>query len=179
VNVPQVRETEIDLSQDRVDLEAIFQAQYGRIARLIAGITRDPGRAEELAVEVFLKWGATGITDAAKAGGWLNRAAVRIALSEVRRRSRSERLERFVPILRRPRTPEGIQVANDREGRVAVVLAAIKRRDAEILLLRAEGMTYEELASTLSLHQASIGTLLSRAQAAFRKEYVRRYGKTE
>lgn len=179
MNVPQVRETEIDMSQDHVNLEAIFQSQYSRIARLIAGITRDPGRAEELAVEVFLKLPAAGITDTSKACGWLHRTAVRIALSEVRRGSRRERLERFVPILRHPRTPEEIQLANDREGRVAGVLAAIKRRDAEILLLRAEGMTYEELASTLSLHPASIGTLLSRAQASFRKEYVRRYGQAE
>jgi RNA polymerase sigma-70 factor (ECF subfamily) len=62
---------------------------------------------------------------------------------------------------------------------VTAVLARLKTRDAEILLLRAEGMTYEELASTLSLKPASIGTLLSRAQQAFRKEYIQRYGKAE
>jgi DNA-directed RNA polymerase specialized sigma24 family protein len=38
-----------------LDFEAIFRAQYPRIARVIARVVRDPARAEELAVEVFLK----------------------------------------------------------------------------------------------------------------------------
>jgi DNA-directed RNA polymerase specialized sigma24 family protein len=40
----------------RFDLEAIFHAQYKRMCRVIARVLRDPGRAEELAGEVFLKW---------------------------------------------------------------------------------------------------------------------------
>jgi RNA polymerase sigma-70 factor (ECF subfamily) len=45
-----------------------------------------------------------------------------------------------------------------------------------LLVLRSQGFSYEELAATLNLNPASIGTLLSRAQHAFRKEYTRRYG---
>jgi RNA polymerase sigma-70 factor (ECF subfamily) len=44
------------------------------------------------------------------------------------------------------------------------------------LLLRNQGFSYEEIASALHLNPASVGTLLSRAQMAFRKEYVKRYG---
>jgi hypothetical protein len=47
---------EMSLNDARLDLETIFRAQYARIARVIAGVIRDPARAEELAVEVFLKW---------------------------------------------------------------------------------------------------------------------------
>jgi RNA polymerase sigma-70 factor (ECF subfamily) len=162
-----------------VELEGIFHAQYSRIAKLIASITRDPGRAEELAVEVFLKWTTSGIPDTSKASGWLHRTAVRLSLDELRRRARRERLEGLVHVIRPPRTPEEIHLATDRQARVTAVLARLKTRDAEILLLRAEGMTYDELASTLSLKPASIGTLLSRAQQAFRKEYIQRYGKAE
>ena len=49
-------------------------------------------------------------------------------------------------------------------------------RQTELLLLRHDGASYEELASTLELNPASVGTLLSRAQQAFRKEYLKRYG---
>jgi RNA polymerase sigma-70 factor (ECF subfamily) len=45
-----------------------------------------------------------------------------------------------------------------------------------MLLLRSHGFSYGELASILDLNSASVGTLLSRAQQAFRKEYVKRYG---
>jgi RNA polymerase sigma-70 factor (ECF subfamily) len=45
-----------------------------------------------------------------------------------------------------------------------------------MLILRSQVFSYEELAATLNLNPASVGTLLSRAQQAFRKEYTRRYG---
>jgi RNA polymerase sigma-70 factor (ECF subfamily) len=44
------------------------------------------------------------------------------------------------------------------------------------LLLRSNGLSYEEVANALELNPASVGTLLSRAQQAFRKEYIKRYG---
>lgn len=179
MNVSQVSGAELESSPAGTELEAVFHAHYDGIARLIASITRDPGRAEELAVEVFLKWTTSEVTDASRISGWLHRTAVRLALDELRRRTRRERVERLVQVVRRPRTPEEIHVASDREARVAAVLAAMKRRDTAILLLRAEGMTYEELASALSLNPASMGTLLTRAQTAFRKEYTKRYGKGE
>jgi len=42
--------------QGRLDIETVFHSEYERIARVIARVLRDPARAEELAVEVFLKW---------------------------------------------------------------------------------------------------------------------------
>jgi RNA polymerase sigma-70 factor (ECF subfamily) len=49
-------------------------------------------------------------------------------------------------------------------------------RQAELLLLRSQGFSYQELASTLGLNPASIGSVLSRAQQKFRKEFIKRYG---
>lgn len=45
------------------------------------------------------------------------------------------------------------------------------RRHAVLLLFRDEGLSYDELASVPDPNSASIGTFLSRAQPAFRKEY--------
>jgi len=53
----------------------------------------------------------------------------------------------------------------------------MRPRQAELLILRSNGFSYEELASMLSLNSASVGTLLSRAEQAFRKAYINRYGK--
>ena len=44
------------------------------------------------------------------------------------------------------------------------------------LVLRGEGLDYREIAGILQLNETSMGTLLRRAQEAFRKEYVKRYG---
>ena len=73
-------------------------------------------------------------------------------------------------------TPEDIRTTNEAQERVRLVLAAIETRQAELLLLRSHGLSYEELAAALELNPASIGTLLNRAQQAFRKEYIKRYG---
>jgi DNA-directed RNA polymerase specialized sigma24 family protein len=50
------------------------------------------------------------------------------------------------------------------------------RRQAELLLLRSQEFSYKEAAVILGLTISSVGTLVARAQEAFRKDYVRRYG---
>ena len=57
-----------------------------------------------------------------------------------------------------------------------VVLASLEAKQAELLLLRSNDLSYQEVAAALDLNPSSVGTLLSRAQAAFRKEYVKLYG---
>ncbi len=47
---------EMKPKEARFDLDMMFLAQYPRIARVIASVIRDPARAEEIAVDVFLKW---------------------------------------------------------------------------------------------------------------------------
>jgi RNA polymerase sigma-70 factor (ECF subfamily) len=158
------------------DFEQTFRAQYERIARVIAGVVQDPARAEELAVEVFLKLWRNPKAHGEKAGAWLYRTAVRKALDELRRRTRRARYESLFGFHSPVPTPEEVRTASEEQARVRQVLAIIEPRPAELLLLRSQGFSYEELASALDLNPASIGTLLSRAQEAFRKEYIKRYG---
>jgi len=159
------------------DLEDVFVAHYGRIARLLARVTRDRARGEELAVEAFLKWAQHPSAHGEGAVGWLLRTAARMGVDELRREARRQRYARLVAPLRPdPPTPEHVRVADEAQVRVRAVLASLKRRDAELLVLRTEGFSYAELASALQLNAASVGTLLGRAQRTFRDTYVRRYG---
>ena len=73
-------------------------------------------------------------------------------------------------------TPEDVRTTIEEQKRVHIVRAVIATGQAELLLLRSHGLSYDELAAALNLNPASIGTLLSRAQQAFRKEYIKRYG---
>jgi RNA polymerase sigma-70 factor (ECF subfamily) len=158
------------------DFEATFRAQYERIARVIARVVQDPARAEELAVEVFLKLWRNPQAQGENAEGWLYRTAVRTGLDELRRRTRRSRYERLLGWVRAVPTPEQVRATSEEQQNVRSVLAAIEPRQAELLLLRSHGLSYEELASALDLNPVSVGTLLSRAQQAFRKEFVKRYG---
>jgi RNA polymerase sigma-70 factor (ECF subfamily) len=158
------------------DFEATFHSQYGRIASVIARVVRDRARAEELAVEVFVKLWRTPRAQGEGTKGWLYRAAVRKALDELRRRARWDRYARLLEFVK-PATPEDIRARNEEQEKVRSVLARVHRRQAELLVLHSHGLSYGEIAATLGLNPASIGTLLLRAQETFRKEYIRRYGK--
>jgi RNA polymerase sigma-70 factor (ECF subfamily) len=158
------------------EIEEAFRQNYGRLARVIARVVGDRPRAEEIAVDAFLKWWRQTGARGAGAGKWLYRVAVRLAIDELRRDARRARYVRSAPVANPPATPEDVTALGDEQRRVRAVLATLSRRDAALLLLRSEGLAYQELAAALGLNPASVGTLISRAQRAFRTEYVRRYG---
>ena len=167
---------EAGATDDAFDFEAFFYLHYDRIARVIVRVVRDPARAEELAVEVFWKLWRNPAVQGAQSGGWIYRAAVRAALDELRRQARRARYERLLRLLPSSSTPEQAHAATEEQAQVRCVLANLKPRESELLLLRGNDLTYEELASALNLNPASVGTLVSRAQQAFRKEYIKQYG---
>ncbi len=158
------------------DFETLFEAHYEPTARAIARVIHDNGRAEELAVEAFWKLSRNPQAQGERAGGWLHRTAIRLALDELRQRARRTRYEGLLSWTGRPRTPDELFSASQEQGRVRAVLACLGTRHAELLLLRHDGASYDELASSLEIHPTSVGTFLSRAQQAFRKEYIKRYG---
>jgi RNA polymerase sigma-70 factor (ECF subfamily) len=158
------------------DAGELFHLHYPRIARVIARIVNDPGRAEELAADVLWKFLRSSRAHHANPGGWLYRAGIRRAIDELRRQQRRDRLERLFPFLGTVPSPEQLHNEAQDQQQVRCVLAALKHRDSELLILRSEGLSYEETAEILGVSDTSIGTLLRRAQDAFRKEYIKRYG---
>jgi RNA polymerase sigma-70 factor (ECF subfamily) len=176
VNARTEATTSAGAPSEAFDFDAVFRMQYRRIARVIARVVQDPSRAEELAVEVFWKLWRHSSAHGPHCAGWLHRTAVRAALDELRQRARRQKYERWFGA----RAPDGDpeqsrQHSEDRE-RIRTVLAALRSHEAQLVALRAEGLSYEELAEALDLNPGSVGTMLRRAQDAFRKEYVRRYG---
>jgi len=176
VNADSEPVAEIPFEGVTFDFEAIFRAEYSRIAKVIARVVRDPARAEELAAEVFWKLSRTPKAQGPNSSGWLYRTATRLGLDELRKQSRREKYERLFGFPRPARTPEDLHFENEEHRRVRSVLGRMKTIHAELLVLRSDGFTYEEIAKALELNPASVGTLLNRAEEAFRKGYVRRYG---
>src|SRR5450432_1718689 len=158
------------------DFESVFHARYGQVARVIARVIRDPARADELADDVLWKFWRTPRAQGEQAGGWLYRTAVRTGLNELRRRLRSHRHEQMSDATPGAPNPEQVRAAAEEQEHVRMVLGALDPRQAELLLLRGSGLSYAELAAALELNLASVGTLISRAHQAFRKEFIKRYG---
>jgi RNA polymerase sigma-70 factor (ECF subfamily) len=147
--------------QGQPDFGEVFQTHYPRIARVIARMVQDPGRAEVPSHSV---------------SSWLYRSAVRTGLDELRRQNRRSRFEKVFDFFRAAPSPEQVLAGEQDQRQVRSVLSAMRVRDAELLILRSEGLSYQEVAEVLGINETSIGTLFRRAQQAFRKEYVKRYG---
>jgi RNA polymerase sigma-70 factor (ECF subfamily) len=165
----------MESSKISFDFEAFFHAHYARVARAVARVTRDSARAEDLAAEALWKLWRTPKAHGGSAAGWLYRTALRLGLNELRGRERRGRYESLTGG-ESVSTPEQVHAAAEERSHVRAVLAEMEARDAELLVLRAGGFGYNEIAEALGINPASVGTMIARAQRAFRKEYVSRYG---
>src|SRR3954469_17904524 len=166
----------METQPDPWNFDACFHANYRRIARAIARIVGDTGRAEEIAVETFWKLWRTPQAHGENAGGWLYRTAVRLGLNDLRGHERRNKYEQLSDPPPAALTPEEVHAAEEERKQVRQVLATLDPRDAELLLLRSYGLTYEEVAAAVDVKPTSVGTLIARAQQAFRKEYIKLYG---
>ena len=104
----------INVNAAPFNIETAFRTHYGRVARIIARVVRNHARAEELAVEVFLKLWRTRNAQADNVEAWLYRVAVRTALDELRGRTRRAHYESLFGLIRArsgPPTPEQIHRA--------------------------------------------------------------------
>ena len=166
-------------NETHLDIEALFRGHYGRVACIIARVVGDRARSEDLAVEVFLKLWRNHKAQSENVEGWLYRVAVRAGLDELRRQTRRGHYERMLAWVQ-PRppaaTPEDLHSVSQKQTKVRSVLSVLEPRQAQFLVLRSQDFTYQEVASILNMNPASIGTLVSRAEKSFRKEYIKRYG---
>jgi RNA polymerase sigma-70 factor (ECF subfamily) len=174
----------------RPDLELIVLAQRGeqdaygllvrryqdRVYRHLLNLTGSREEALELAQETFIKaWQAlpTWRPDA-QFHTWVYRIASNAALDVLRRR----KVVRFVPLdddydapANQP-GPEAQLQARQGLRRLDAALARLPPEQREIVLLReVEGLSYDELATTLEIDEGTVKSRLARARAALAAHY--------
>jgi len=163
-------------------LEDVFRVQYPRLVSLLARITGDRGRAEELASEALCRLSSRPalFRPGSNPKGWLYRTAVNLGLDalrmESRRRSREQAAEAETARSSGSGDPLTEMLRAERRMRVRAVLAALKPQAARLLLLRHAGLSYGELADALAIKPVSVGKLLARATTDFEKRYRSMYG---
>ncbi|HEY2013103.1 MAG TPA: sigma-70 family RNA polymerase sigma factor [Bryobacteraceae bacterium] len=163
-------------------LEAIFREHYPRIVGLLARLTGDRGQAEEIAADVFSKLAGRPLLlqDRDDCTPWVYRVATNAGLDALRSNSRRRRREEEArtAMLHAGAQSDALEgmLREERRARVQEVLGALKPRDAQLLLLRANGLAYREVAETLGIQAGSVGTLLARAEAEFERRFRARYG---
>ena len=160
--------------------EAIFMEHYGRVLRLLMRFAGSRTQAEDLANEVFWKlsrqsehWLRTN-----NVGGWLYRAATHAGIDALRATSHRKEYERAAILQARhdeanESGPLQEMLREEDRKAVRIALRKMKPAQAQLLLMRADGSSYKELAEALNVAVTGVGTLLHRAEAEFRKHYCK------
>ena len=163
------------MKSEQDSFEALFKAEYARVAGIANRVLVDPQEAEDVAQEVFIDFHRLHSATSPYAAPWLYRAAAHTALNRLRGRKRRERREQAQAPHEASRSmdPQHVVEANEDRRRVRQALAKLPPKPAAVLVLRSSGLSYSEVAEALGVRTGQIGTLLRRAEEALRKEVTR------
>jgi RNA polymerase sigma-70 factor (ECF subfamily) len=164
---------------DTDSFEALFYRHYDRVYGLLFRLVGTRAEAEDLAQEVFVKlYRHTSRKRLFRPrkeqniGAWLYRVATNAGYDALKTRKR--RWQRDTLLVPDPGGAPGAEQTVAQLEEQALVRAALGRlpqRQAQLLILRQMGLSYAECAAACDVAPGSVGTLLSRAAVAFRKEY--------
>ncbi|MEP7344622.1 MAG: sigma-70 family RNA polymerase sigma factor [Gemmatimonadaceae bacterium] len=153
---------------------ALFRKHVERLTRIIDRLSGEPDLAADVVQDAFVRLYKRGsMPDDPEA--WLISVALNLLRSTRSTGSRRERLltaSRGAEVLADPAPLADERVAADESRqRVREAVDRMPERARQLLLLRAEGYSYRDLAIALGLNERSVGTLLARAKESFRDCY--------
>jgi len=172
---------------DEAAFTSLFERHWDAVCRLLIRLTGDADAAGDLAQEVFVQlYRKPPLNEDVPLRAWLFRVALNRgynALRADRRRRTREETVAGDPV----GGPAGggiagveslEEIANRAEERDSVrrVLMRLSERQRDCLVLRANGLSYAEIAVAIGVAPGSVGTLLARAERAFKAEYLARRG---
>jgi RNA polymerase sigma-70 factor, ECF subfamily len=154
-------------------LTALFAAYHAPLVHFLTRRLGDRDWAEEIAQETFVR--ALKQETITSERSWLFAVAANLVRDDARRDARRrKRLE----LLREQSQDDAIvqpePTSMEREGERALARHAIEmlgERDRDALLMREEGLSYDEIAEALDLSAGSVGTTLSRARRRLMEAY--------
>ena len=166
------------VARETVGFDEAFTLHHRTVFRTARSVVRDEGLAEDVTQEVFLRLyrNQDAIKDEEMLRPWLIRVALNVARNTLRGNIRANtREENYVKewdeVTRA--TAETDYEQRERAKEVHRALSLIKEPLRSCLVLKQQGLSYKEIASSLELNETSIGTYVARA----RQEFVRHYGK--
>lgn len=157
--------------------EQVFRRAYPRLVGLAWQVVRDRGTAEDVAQESLARLADAAVLDRpdAEVDAWLTRVCLNRASNALRGRRRAEHREDRAGRREPPpveQDPAGEVIAGQDRDAVRAVLEALPDRQRAVLVLRHSGYRYAEIADAVGVAPGSVGTLLARAERAFRQAFA-------
>jgi RNA polymerase sigma factor (sigma-70 family) len=183
------REGPLVTSAEVESFETIFTRYYPLVYRLAYRYVGQPGEAEDIAQEVFLRFYhlPPHAANEAQQRAWLCRVAINLGLNALRKRKSLSGQERRIDAyaqesaldVAEEQNPEQIVLAEEQAALVRSILLELPERQQVCLVLRSIGLSYGEIAEATGISITSIGTVLVRAVQNFRRSYHERTATTE
>src|ERR1700694_1490923 len=128
---------------DEDSFEALFTAEYARVAGIANRVLADPDEAEDVAQEVFIDFHRLHSASAQYARAWLHRAAAHTALNRLRGARRRQRREiaQATEEMDRTADPQKLLEVNEDRRALRQALARMAPKPAAVLVLRASGLS--------------------------------------
>ena len=171
-------ETTAAAAKVKIGFDEAFTLHHRTVFRTARSVVRDSGLAEDVTQEVFLRLykNLDSIADEEMLRPWLIRVALNVARNTLRGNIRANtRDENYV---KESVDKSFFSVESDYEEQTGIneiyrALNKVKEPLRSCLVLKQQGLSYKEIAESLSLNETSIGTYVARA----RQEFARFYGK--
>jgi len=155
------------------DIDRLFNSYHAPLVRYLVRRLGDRDWAEEIAQETFVRalWQERIVSERA----WLFAVATNLVRDEARKDARRRR---HLELLREQAKAEAVvepePTSLERAQEAALARRALEQlneRDREALLMREEGLDYNEIAEALELSVNSVGTTLARARRRLVEAY--------
>ena len=152
----------------------LFETHFGKLYRFFDRLSGDPELAADVAQGAFARLYHRGaMPDSPQA--WLISVAMNLLRNErstvTRRRNLLAIVGAEAVVAATPPSPFEQVAERESRDRVRAALDRLPERERHLLLLRAEGYSYREMAVALRLTETSVGTLLARAKQTFRETF--------
>ena len=159
--------------------ERLFVTYHAMLVRYLTRRLGDRDWAEEVAQETFVR--ALRQETIVNERAWVFAVAHNLVRDGARRDARNRRhLELMAAEAREveqemPEEEQTLERAQEL-ARARRALDALSERDRQALLLKEEGLDYQEIADVLQIEKSSVGTTLSRARRRLAEAYEGRMG---
>jgi RNA polymerase sigma-70 factor (ECF subfamily) len=163
---------------DELAFARLFERYWEGVVRVLVRLLGDAEAAGDLAQDVFVQLLRRPPDGSVPLRAWLYRVAINLGYNALRAERRRRHREDAASALEALAGQTPAEEAGRAEERDAVrrVLARLPERQRLCLALRAEGLSYAEIAAALGVAPGSVGTLLARAERAFKAEYLAQRG---
>jgi RNA polymerase sigma-70 factor (ECF subfamily) len=154
------------------DVDRLFRLYHEPLVRYLTRRLGDRDWAEEIAQETFLR--ALRQESITSERSWLFAVATNLVRDDARRAERQRARLALLAAEERERVVEPELTAAERAEERAMARAALDalaEKDRLALLLREEGLDYDEIAAALDIARSSVGTTLSRARRRLAEHY--------